>query len=387
MQLTMVLEHRFARTPDGAVWTARDLARGSWNRYLASFERVRLVARVEDVGTLAEHWRRVDGDGVEVSAVPYYVGPSEYLRVRGAVRASIRSALDDAPEHAVILRVPGTLGSIAADHLAERQRRFAVEVVGNPYDVFAPGASDHPLRPLFRWWSTRELRRLCRAASAATYVTTFALQRRYPARSTVASFAASDVETGDDAFVAEPRGPDAPAGPPFRILQVGTLAALYKSPDVLIEAVGLLAGRGLVVELVLVGDGRLRNDLECLARRRGVGSRVIFTGHLPAGEAIRAELDRAHLFALPSRQEGMPRAMIEAMARAVPCLGSPVGGIPELLPPEALVPPDPVQLARKSKSSRAARRCEPRRRGAISSARRTSGRACSRRPGKRSIAH
>jgi glycosyltransferase involved in cell wall biosynthesis len=87
--------------------------------------------------------------------------------------------------------------------------------------------------------------------------------------------------------------------------------------------------------------------LEARARQLGIADRVVFRGWVTGGAAVRAELDAADLFVLPSRQEGMPRAMIEAMARALPCIGSTVGGIPELLPPEDLVPPgDALALAR-----------------------------------------
>ena len=129
---------------------------------------------------------------------------------------------------------------------------------------------------------------------------------------------------------------------------IGSLSQLYKAPDVLIDAVAACTREGLDLRLTIVGDGKERPVLEARARALGLGPRVRFLGQLPAGEAVRAELDRADLFVLPSRQEGLPRAMVEAMARALPCIGSTVGGIPELLPPEDLVPPGDVgTLARK----------------------------------------
>ncbi|HYS80672.1 MAG TPA: glycosyltransferase [Anaeromyxobacteraceae bacterium] len=347
MDLTIALEHRFHQTPDGASWTATSLSRASWARYLTTFGRVRLLARVEPVPRPVASWLRVDSDRVQVAALPYFVGPGEYARCWLRVERAARAALAAHPRDAVILRVPGTIGTIAARALRSARRPFGLEVVGDPWDVFAPRASDHLLRAAFRRIATRQLRRLCLASGANLYVTSGALQRRYPPAPGAPSFAASDVELGDEAFIAAPRPPDAPAGPPFRIVHVGTLAALYKAPDLLIRSVGRCARDGLDVQLVILGDGRYRGELTALARTVGIAERVLFAGHMPSGEAVRRELDRAHLFVLPSRQEGMPRAMIEAMARGLPCLGTRVGGIPELLPDAALVEPDELALARR----------------------------------------
>jgi glycosyltransferase involved in cell wall biosynthesis len=348
MGVVLAVDHRLARTPDGAIWAglaSTVVAYGHWKRYFPVFGRVCVLARVLDVARAEPGWRRADGECVDVHALPYYVGPRQYVLKRRAVRRAVKEALASRTEP-VILRVPSMIGEIAATSLKAR-RPFGIEVIGDPYDVFAPGASDHPLRPYFRWSSARSLRDVCASATSALYVTGSALQRRYPPSRAegVVAFGVSDVDAGDEAYVDAPRGRDAVVGAPFRVITVGTLEQLYKSPDVLIDAVARCASSGMDAELVIVGDGRLRGALEARVRRLGIGARVTFTGRLPSGDAVRQQLDRAHLFVLSSSQEGLPRALVEAMARGLPCLGTPVGGIPELLPPEALVRRHPAAFA------------------------------------------
>jgi glycosyltransferase involved in cell wall biosynthesis len=333
VDVVVVLEYRFDRTPDGAVWTQTGCSYPFWRRYLEVFRNVRVVARARDVAAVPQDAHRVDGPRVSVAAVPYYVGPREYLKVAGEVKRATRRAAGDGD--AVLFRVPSQLATVTLPQLRRSGRPYGVEVLGDPYDVFAPGAVRHPLRPFFRWWFTRQLRRQCLAACGALYVTRETLQRRYPCPSY--SVGVSDVELPDDAFVPAPRVPK--TGGRMRIVTVGSLAQLYKGPDVLIDSLSECVRGGLDAEVVFIGDGKHRPELEARARERGLADRAKFLGQLQAGAAVRAQLDAADLFVLPSRTEGLPRAMIEAMARGLPCVGSAVGGIPELLPPEALVAP------------------------------------------------
>ena len=337
MQVLVSLETRFERTPDGRVWTQTMNAYPFWSRYLEVFDQVRVLARVREVPATSPDWQRADGEGVAFAAVPYYVGLGQFLwksrEIRGTVRKAFRIG------EAAIFRVSSVLADIIQRKLSRIGYPYGVEVVGDPYDVFSPGAFRHPLRPLLRWWAARRLRDQCRRACAAAYVTAQALQRRYPCPAYAVGV--SDVEITDDALVPVPRTPRPDAGP-FKLISVGSLDHFYKGPDVLIDAVATCLQRGLKLELAFVGDGRHRGELAGRAAAHGIAGQVRFLGQLTAGAAVRTQLDKADIFVLPSRQEGLPRALVEAMARALPCIGSSVGGIPELLPGEDLVPPGDV---------------------------------------------
>lgn len=345
MNVIVTLEQRFDLAADGSVWTPGQGNYHFLKRYLEVFDSVKVVARTQRVSQIASGWIRADGERVSFIQMPYYIGPWQYLRCVLQIKRVLGNVARSS--EAAILRAPSGF----ADHLTEafidRQHPYALEVVSDPWDIFSPGVIRHPLRAYFRTRFSRVLKRQCKASFATAYVTKEALQRRYPSRSDAFWASYSDVELGDEAFVLNPRS-GYPAGRPARLILVGSLAQLYKAPDVLLASVGICIGQGLDIRLVLVGDGKYRPYLEGRVTDLGLGERVRFAGELPPGKDVRAELDEADLFILPSRTEGLPRAMIEAMARALPCIGSKVGGIPELLLEEDMVPAgDAVALARK----------------------------------------
>jgi glycosyltransferase involved in cell wall biosynthesis len=338
MKLTVSLEARFFRTPDQKIWAESIPDYSFWCRYLDAFDFVEIVARVQDVVAVPPTYMRSDGDKVSFVPLPYYIGPLQYLlnahKIMAITRAVVKSA------DAVILRTPGQVSSNVFRYLRKDAHPYGVEVVGDPYDVFAPGSIDHPLRAFFRWWGAKQLKQQCRLAVAATYVTENALQKRYPCSQFSTYF--SDVELPFNTYESSPRGAFGSGGV-FNLVLVGSLAQLYKSPDILIEAVALCRTKGHKLTLNIIGDGKFRHQLEEQVARMGLNDSISFLGQLPAGGAVRAELLKADLFILPSRTEGLPRAMIEAMACGLPCIGSTVGGIPELLPVEDLVPSGSVQ--------------------------------------------
>jgi glycosyltransferase involved in cell wall biosynthesis len=341
MRVCVTLEHRFDRTPDGAIWTGSNHSYSELCRYLGVFDEVRILARLRDVARPPEAGHRADGNAVSFWPLPYYLGFEQFCRRIASVRRAAAAGIGE--KDAVILKAPSTLSSLVKFSL--RGRPFAVELIGDPWDLYSKGAIRHPLRPVFRRCFTHLTKMQCEQACAVAYVTE-RLRERYPGHPGAFLAGISDVLIAEHFFAAEARR--APRQTPLRIVTVGTLANLCKGTDVLIEALSQSVNGGMDVCLAVVGDGKYRHDLATQADRLGVGNRVEFTGAIPAGERVFAELDRSDLFILPSRSEGLPRAMIEAMARGLPCIGSAVGGIPELLVQEDLVPPgDASALANK----------------------------------------
>lgn len=115
---------------------------------------------------------------------------------------------------------------------------------------------------------------------------------------------------------------------PARLLFVGRVVR-QKGLDVLLDALALLPGDA-AFELTVVGDGPLREALAGQARRLGLEGRVSFAGWL-GREAMPGVFDRADVFVFPSRDEGMPNAVLEAMASGLPVVATRISGNEELV--------------------------------------------------------
>lgn len=345
MKIYVWSEARFTRTSDGAVWTETANAYAFWTRYLAAFDHVGVVARVQDVRQGPPGAQRVDGSGVSVEALPYYEGPRQLVSNYRRVRSRSLEIADD-PEATMLFRVPSIIAGPPIRRLRRLDRPYGLEVVGDPQEVFRSGASDHPLRWPIRIYMTRGQKQQCEHAAAVSYVTRRTLQARYAAAPGAAIAAYSSVQLDEDAYVDRSRTYPVDLDRPVELVTIAAMDQPYKGVDTLIQALPLCAEAGLECRLKVVGDGRLRGRLEDLAGQLTAEGRVEFVGTLPQGPSVRAVLDQSDIFVLASHTEGLPRALLEAMARGLPCVATEVGGIPELLGTDEMVRPgDPAELA------------------------------------------
>ncbi|MCB9559547.1 MAG: glycosyltransferase [Kofleriaceae bacterium] len=334
MKVVVTSEFHYVRA-HGTLYTSGMCDYEYWRRLLGVFDEVVVFAR-EHAGPVPVDARAVEGPGVSVIAARDFVATRGLL---GAVPSVARCAWKAAAAgDAFILHAPGIMATALREALRSRRHRYGIEVVGDPRQALR--GAGRALTAL-RWVGAAVMREQVRDASASRFVTRQFLQRRYPPRAGTPTVVASDVSIPDELFDLPPR--EVRRAGPLALGFVGALQRPYKGVDVLLDA---LARTTLPHRLGIVGDGILRPALEAQATRLGVSDRVTFHGALPPGRPIFDFMSSQDLLVQPSRTEGLPRVLLEAMAVGLPCLGTPVGGVPELLEPAEMVPAnDPGRLA------------------------------------------
>lgn len=346
MNLYFFTESRFDRV-NNEIWTSQGFSIALWERYLSRFDHVYVVARVQNI---TEHsgdnlFKLVD-KRVSVIDLPYYIGLIPYLKAKTIIKKIIESFIHQGD--AYICRVPGNIGTIAAKCLNKKGIPYGLEVVGDPWESLSPQAFESPFARILQIVGKRLLQQIIYNASAALYVTNHILQSKYPVKKGIFTTGASNVILHDDCYSLEPRRIDIREGnSQIRMLSVGTLAQLYKAPDVILKALAIIKNNGYNPFLTWFGDGQYRQQMIKMAEEIGLKDNVNFAGAVKQ-DVIRKEFEQTDLFVHASRAEGLPRAVIEAMAYGLPCIGSSVAGIPELLSTEAIVKPNDVNgLAEK----------------------------------------
>ncbi len=103
-----------------------------------------------------------------------------------------------------------------------------------------------------------------------------------------------------------------------------------KGLNYLIEAIAILTPKYPELRLKVMGDGNAKESLESLVKEKGLEETVQFLGRIPR-EATKGYYQEASLFVLPSLNEGMSNAMLEALASGLPIVSTPTGGAAELV--------------------------------------------------------
>ena len=137
----------------------------------------------------------------------------------------------------------------------------------------------------------------------------------------------------DKSWIRKDKRPVIPEGRPLKVLFVGRLSP-EKNIFSLLEACKLSIEKKQPFTLSIIGCGPLEIKIREWIKKFKLSDYIKFMGYIPHGVELIKEYDSHDLLCLPSYTEGIPRTVVEAFAREMPVLATPVGSLPTIFPKE-----------------------------------------------------
>lgn len=296
-------------------------------RYLKYADKLYILTRIRKLDSKIKNANIIENDRIEVIELPNCSSIKGVLKNTEIARKRIVEYLKKA--NFVIISLPAIIGNIAVTQCKKMKKKYIVEVIACPWDALwnhgkFTGKLLAPVQFIFT-------KRRIKKSENVIYVSNEFLQKRYPNKNN--NIGCSDViiqEYSEDVLQKRLKKIDKIDNKKiYKLGLIGSLSIKYKGHDTAIKAINLLKDK-YNLELHFLGKG----DPEYwkkLASEYGIENLIKFDGVRPSGKPVYEWMDEMDVFLIPSLQEGLPRALVEAMSRGCPAIGVKTGGIPELL--------------------------------------------------------
>lgn len=266
----------------------------------------------------------VSTEKIEFHEMPSFWNITKWLRIYNMIKDIIGNT------EFAYLRAEGIYGAIAGYFCIKRGVKYMVVMPADP----EVGLKEHGvIGHIIAFFHTRLVKNVVKKADYAYYVTQSYLQNKYPSDGVVLGCSDVQLDPIEDEVLENRIKKINNKDKKLIIGTAGALLPMIKGQDLVLRAIKNLCAT-IDVEYHLIGIGDA-TEIETLAKEIGIEDKLFIEGTIPHEDVFKW-LDNIDVYIQPSRTEGLPRAIIEAMSRALPCIGSNVGGIPELIEKEWL---------------------------------------------------
>jgi glycosyltransferase involved in cell wall biosynthesis len=305
-----------------------------FDNVLAVFDKIIFVARCREVSQKPD-CMRVDNDRIVFYPISDFSGYTGYI-LQAIALWECRKVVGLADRY--WLQGPGFVASMVAFWLKRKQYPYYVHIIGDPENVAKALTSNWPafLSSLISTHYKKKFQEFVHYSHGAMSVTERYLRQKYPSGMPQNDLGVSDVRLPEELFVNPKRNYNAEI---LELIIVGALLK-YKGHMILLKALSKIKFQRSW-RLNIIGNGPERLRLEKQAKSLGISENVVFHGRMDPKEVFE-RLEKADLFILSSLTEGMPRVLLEAMAKGLPVIATDVGGVSEILPSNVIVKPGDV---------------------------------------------
>jgi len=301
-------------------------------RYRLLGNKVTFVIRTRPLPKDAgNHFSQILNNNFRVVDMPDYKSFTKYFSLRRKAKEIIEKLVIE--HDIIIVRLPSGAGAIAVEYAKKHNKPLLAEMVACTWDAYWNyNWKGKLVAPYFYYRLKNRLKNL----PYVIYVTRKFLQSRYPTNgfnTNISNVELSEIKEIDlKKRLERIEGWDGQT--PLTLLTIAALNVSYKGQDDVIKALYNLKKKGLLFKYRLIGQGST-DRLQNLINKLGLNNEVEIIGPVKH-EDVFEEIAQTDIYIQPSKQEGLPRSVIEAMSKACPVIGANTGGIPELISPACI---------------------------------------------------
>lgn len=327
MNILLVHSHKLRKKNEN-YYTTGGMANQILHRYLKnSTDKLFLYTRCIDY-TEGENLIQVNDEQIKCIPSSVYKRPIDYYIKHKQLKKEIKEVLKNIDF--AIIRIPTSFSEAVYREVIKQKIPYVIEMVGDAWGaMWNYGSLSGKIMAPIRLY---QVKKIVKNSENVVYVSEKFLQKRYPTKGN--SIACSNVnisKISEEVLARRIEKIEAieKHGHKYKIGLIGSLDVKYKGHKTAIKAVAEIRDK-YNIELHFLGAGNKERWLP-LIKKYKIEKDVFFDGILPAGEPVYDWMDKLDIILVPSITEGLPRALIEAMSRGCPAIGTRVGGIPELI--------------------------------------------------------
>jgi glycosyltransferase involved in cell wall biosynthesis len=234
----------------------------------------------------------------------------------------------------VVSRMPSSIGIMSITEATKQKKPYLIELVTCPWDSHWNHSLKGKIIAPYMYLKTKTL---IKNAKYVVYVTNDFLQKRYPTKGLNVSCSNVSLPSVDNLLLKArlEKINNKSIDEKIKIGTIGAINVRHKGQKYIIRSLGKLKKKGFTnYEYHLVGGGET-DYLKKYAKKYDVEDQIKFIGTIEHSNIFKW-FETIDIYSQPSKQEGLPRALIEAMSVGIPCFGAKTAGIPELLDEEVV---------------------------------------------------
>ena len=326
MNILFVHDHTM-RKLDNNFYSTGGLPNSVFYRYLNKGDVIYVYTRQINIKEKESKLIQANSDDVICVPSEIYHKPVDYYIHKRSLRQEAIQRLDNIDF--CIIRLPSRLGSIILEEVQKKRIPYVIEMVACTWDAL--WNYGNLKGKIFAPISFLKTRSQIKNAENVIYVSEKFLQKRYPTKGKQIHCSNVNIKPVKEEVLKQriDKIKNKQESDKFKIGLIGSLDVNFKGHKTAIKAISLLKEK-YNIELHFLGPGDKNRWLK-LIKKYNLQDNVFFDGVLPSGEPVFNWMDNLDLYLIPSLQEGLPRALVEAMSRGCPAIGVKTGGIPELL--------------------------------------------------------